>query len=86
MDLILYVDDVKPHRKHTYGPPRHTTGIAIFSYVDVRTSQETHLWASTACYDDSVICLYVDHFRTLKEKHLPASMACYGDSFTCLYI
>jgi hypothetical protein len=31
-----------------------------FLYVDVSTSQKTHLWASTACYGDSV---------TLREKH-----------------
>jgi hypothetical protein len=28
----------------------------MFLYVDdVRTSQKTHLWASTACYGDSFI-------------------------------
>jgi hypothetical protein len=32
-----------PNKKHTHGPPRPVTGIALFSYVDyVSTSQETH--------------------------------------------
>jgi hypothetical protein len=76
-----------PHRKHTYGPPRPITGIALFFYVDdVRTSQEAHLWTSTACYGDSVIILYVDNVLTSQEAHLWTSTACYGDSFILLYV
>jgi hypothetical protein len=43
------------HSKHAYGPPRPVNGNNFtFLYVDdVRTSLETHLWASTACYTDS---------------------------------
>jgi hypothetical protein len=39
----LYVNEVPFRRKHTYGPPRPVTGIALlFLYVDhVCTSQET---------------------------------------------
>jgi hypothetical protein len=34
-----------PHRKHTYGPPRHATGIALLCIGRyVRTSQVTYLW------------------------------------------
>jgi hypothetical protein len=45
-----------PHSNHAYRPPRPVTGIALpFSYVDdVRTSQETYVWDSTACYGDSI--------------------------------
>jgi hypothetical protein len=43
-----------PHRKHPYGPPPPVTGIALLSFVDgVRTSRETHIWASTTSYVDS---------------------------------
>jgi hypothetical protein len=44
-----------PHRKRTYGPPQLVTGITLlFLYVyDGRTSQETHVRASTACYGDN---------------------------------
>jgi hypothetical protein len=39
-----------PHRKQTYEPPRPVD--------DVRTSQKTHLWASTAFYVDSFTSSY----------------------------
>jgi hypothetical protein len=56
-------------------------------YVDdVCTSQETHLWASTACYVDSFTLLYVDDVRTSQERHLWASTACYGHSFAVAVI
>jgi hypothetical protein len=46
---FLYVDDGLPHSKHMYGPPRACyVDCFPFLYVDdVRTSQETHVWAST---------------------------------------
>jgi hypothetical protein len=58
-----------PHRKHTYGPTRLVTETALlYLYVDnVRTSQEIHLWVSTACYGDSTTFLYVDDVRTSQE-------------------
>jgi hypothetical protein len=31
---------------------------------DFRSSQEAHLWASTACYRDSFTLVYVDDVRT----------------------
>jgi hypothetical protein len=41
-----------------------------FLYVDdVRTSQETHLWASTSCYGDTLTILYVDDVVPHK-KHI----------------
>jgi hypothetical protein len=53
-----------------------------FLYVDdVRTSQKTYVWASTAYYADRFTLLYVNDVRTSQETHLWASMACYGDSF-----
>jgi hypothetical protein len=56
-----------------------------FSYIDgVRTSQDTHLRASTACYGDTFTFLCVDDVRTSQETH--ASMACYGDSFTFCFV
>jgi hypothetical protein len=37
-----------------YRPLRPVTGIGVILYVDdVGISQETRLWASTACYGDS---------------------------------
>jgi hypothetical protein len=48
---------------------------------DVRTSQETYLWASTAYYGDTFTFLYVDDVRTSQETYLWASTACYGHNF-----
>jgi hypothetical protein len=53
---------------------------------DVRTSLETHLCASMACYGYSFTLLYVDGVRTSLETHLWAPTACYGNSFTLLYV
>jgi hypothetical protein len=40
-------------------------GIAsLFDVDDVHTSQEAHLWTSSACYRDIIILLYVDDVRT----------------------
>jgi hypothetical protein len=36
---------------------------------DVRTSQDTHLWPSTASYGDSFTRLYVDDVRTSEETY-----------------
>jgi hypothetical protein len=56
-------------------------------YVDdVRTSEETLLWTSTACYGDSFNSLYVDDVRTSEESLLWTSTACYEDTFTLLSI
>jgi hypothetical protein len=33
-------------------------------YVDIRTSKEAHLWASTACYGDRFTFLHVDALLT----------------------
>jgi hypothetical protein len=74
-----------PHRKHTYGPLRLVMGIPSL-HVDVRTSQETHLWASTACYGDTVTSLYGDDFPTSQGTHLWASTACGDYIFTFLYV
>jgi hypothetical protein len=69
-------------------PPRPVTEIALLLlYVDdVRTSQKTHLWASTACYVDSFTMLYVDDVPTSQKTYLLASTICYGDGFTLLYV
>jgi hypothetical protein len=49
-----------------------------FLYSDnVRTSQETLLSASTACYGDSFTSLYVNDVHTTQETLLYASTACY---------
>jgi hypothetical protein len=48
---------------------------------DDRTSQETHVWAFTACYGDGFTLLYVDGVRTLQETHLWSLTPFYGDSF-----
>jgi hypothetical protein len=62
-------------------------GYNYFLYLDgVRTSQETHQWDSTACYEDIFIFLYVDDIRTSKDTRLWDFTACYGDSFTFLYV
>jgi hypothetical protein len=59
---------------------------ALLYVVDVRSSQETRLWASTAFYGDGVTILYVGDVRTSQETHLRASTACYGDGITILYV
>jgi hypothetical protein len=58
----------------------------ILHVDNVRTSQETHLWASMACYGNSFTTLHVDNVRTSQETHLWASMVCYGVSFTILHV
>jgi hypothetical protein len=57
-----------------------------FLYVDdVCTSQEIHLWTSTASYGIALL-FYIDDVRTSQKTHLRASTACYGESFTFLYV
>jgi hypothetical protein len=65
-------------------PPRPVTGIDLFflHVDDVRTSQETHLRASTACYEDNFTSVYVRYVSISQETRLGPSTACYGDSFT----
>jgi hypothetical protein len=46
-----------PHREHAYGPTRPVTGTALILYVDVRTSEDTNIWTSTACYGESFMLL-----------------------------
>jgi hypothetical protein len=56
----------------------HLRDNLIFWYVDdVPISEETHVWASTASYNDSFTLLYVDDVRTSQEAH--ASTVCYGE-------
>jgi hypothetical protein len=55
----------------------------MFLYVgSVRTSHETYVRASTACYEDSLTFLYLDGVRTSQETHIRACTTCYGVSFT----
>jgi hypothetical protein len=90
-----------PHRKHTYGPPRHVAGTVLRYVADVRTSQETHLWATTGCYGDvadvrtsqethvwATTGCYGDvaDVRTSQETHVWATTGCYGDSFMFIYV
>jgi hypothetical protein len=72
-----------PRRKHTYGPPQPVTGRALLIiYVnDVPASQEAHLRASTACYEESFAYIYVNDVPASQEAHLRASTACYDESF-----
>jgi hypothetical protein len=63
--------------KHTFGPPRPVTGIALLFYVDDgRTSLETHVF--TACYGDS-FTFYIDDIHTSEKTHVWTSMACCVD-------
>jgi hypothetical protein len=57
-----------------YRTPQPAT---ILLYVDdVHTSQETYLWASTACYGDDFTLSYVDDFHT--SQGTQASTVRYG--------
>jgi hypothetical protein len=58
----------------------------FLNVADIRTPQETHLLASTACYRHRFTLLYVADVRTSQETYLWASTACYGDRFTLLYV
>jgi hypothetical protein len=53
--------------------------LTVLYVDDVRTSQVTRLWASTASYGDRFTVLYVDDVRTSQEAQ--ASTAFYGNSF-----
>jgi hypothetical protein len=49
----------------------YVTWSFAFLYVnDVLTSQETHVYAYTACYGDSFNFIYVDYVRTSQETRL----------------
>jgi hypothetical protein len=61
---------------------RYGDSFTLLYVDDVRTSQETHLWASVARYEDSFTIVYVDDARTSQETHLWASTACYRHNFT----
>jgi hypothetical protein len=52
--LIFYMQMMfVSHRKHTHWQSRPVRGYLHLLYVDdVRTSQEIHVLASTACYGD----------------------------------
>jgi hypothetical protein len=66
------------HKKHIR-PQRPVTGIALNLYlVDIRTSQETHVWTSAVCYGDSftVVCSSWSYFTGNTHK---TTMACYVD-------
>jgi hypothetical protein len=54
------------------------------AYTTWESRRVTTLSASTACYRNSFISLYVDDIRTSQEAH--AFTACYGDSFSFLYV
>jgi hypothetical protein len=75
-----------PHRKHTYKPPRPVTETTLVFYGDVRTSRETHLCASMACYGNTFTFLYRDNVRTSQKTHLWASTACYGTAWWFSYL
>jgi hypothetical protein len=61
-----------PHKKYTYFPPRPVSGIALlFIYIyDIPTSQEAHVWASTACYRYIFTFLHVNDARTSQQTPL----------------
>jgi hypothetical protein len=68
--LLFYVQMMfLPHGRHTYGPPQPVDrdSFTVLYAGDTRTSQETHLQASTACYGASFTFLYVDDTRTSQE-------------------
>jgi hypothetical protein len=71
-----------PHSKHMILHSLLRGQIYCLYVDDIRTSQETHLRASTACYGDRFAFLYVDDVRTSVEAQLRASTAYYGNSFT----
>jgi hypothetical protein len=51
---------------------------------DVRTSQETRLWATMAYYGDCFTSFYVDDVRTSQETCLWATTACSRDRYPYL--
>jgi hypothetical protein len=57
---------------------RRTLRLTLF-LLRIGTSQDTHLWASTACYNDSFTFLHVDDVRTSWKTLLWAFMASYGN-------
>jgi hypothetical protein len=62
-------------------------GYLILLYVDVvHTSQETHLWTSTACYGGIFNLLYIDYVRTSQETHIWISTVCNWNCFALLYL
>jgi hypothetical protein len=48
--------------------------------------QKKHIRASTACYGNIFIFLYVDDVRTSHKTHICVSTACYKDRVTLLYV
>jgi hypothetical protein len=72
------------HREHICESPLPITEIASFLY-DVRTSQETGLWPSTTCYEDSFTFSYIEAVRTAHGTYLGASTTCYEIALLFIY-
>jgi hypothetical protein len=90
---VLYVHDFRTSQETFMGLCSLLRGWLYFficrcSYVtantpDVRTSQETYLWASTACYGDS-ITFFICRWRSYLTGNTPMclyGLACYRDCF-----
>jgi hypothetical protein len=68
-------------------PPQPLTEIELLLYVhNVRSSQETRLWTSTACYGGSFRVLCVDDVHTSQRIQLWAPTSSYRDIFTFVYV
>jgi hypothetical protein len=50
-----------------YGLKRRVRAIDVLYVYHVRTSEETHLWASTACYVGRALLFYVGYVPTSQE-------------------
>jgi hypothetical protein len=69
---FLYVDKVSTSQETPLSLHGLLRGELYFLYVDVRTSQETYLWASAACYGDSftsLLCYFMVGTRQLVHKY-----------------
>jgi hypothetical protein len=81
------------HRKHSFGPPRSVTGIALACYGDIFTflyaddivPPRSVTGIALACCGDSFTFLYVDDIVPPRSV-TGIALACYGDSFTFLYV
>jgi hypothetical protein len=76
-----------PHRKHTYGPPRPVTEIALVIYTYMLfLPHRKHTYGPSRPVTRIARYLYVDDVPTSQETHLRASTACYRGSFSYLYV
>jgi hypothetical protein len=71
-----------PHRKHTYGPPRPVTEIALLSFMYmIFVPHRKHTYGPPRPVAEIALLSYMSMMFVPHRKDIWASMACYGNSY-----